>query len=46
MEGEGKLEIDVDRRLRLDQIQEGIDALANEDLVGRAVLLPPFDEAS
>jgi len=38
--GEGRIRTVVDRCLRLDQFQDGLDALAAGDLRGRAVLLP------
>jgi len=38
--GEGRIRTVVDRCLRLDQFQDGIDALAAGDLLGCAVLLP------
>ncbi len=43
--GEGKIKTVVDRCLSLARFQEGVDALANGDLVGRAVLIPPTGEA-
>jgi len=42
---EGKIKTVVDRCLSLSRFQEGIDALTNGDLVGRAVLVPPIGEA-
>ncbi len=44
--GEGKIKTVVDRCLSLGLFQEGIDALRNGDLVGRAVLLPSRSQAS
>ena len=38
--GEGKIKTVVDRCVRLDRFQEGIDALASGQLIGRAVLTP------
>ncbi len=39
--GEGKIRTVIDRCLSLERFQQGIDALADGELVGRAVLLSP-----